>query len=151
MKNNQTKIISPIQISQSQVHSSSNIISSPILNIQRVFKKSSSSIPQNVRLSNYLVEIQDILNSAESMEEAQKDIENTWLDIAKNSFSDNKEVFKNKNSIFKKSYTFLLAYHQKGDLKRKVKWLADYLLSIDFIFLAFSHLITSFNKKNQLE
>jgi hypothetical protein len=36
-----------------------------------------SLYPQNARLSNYLVEIQHIIISAENKEEAQKGIENT--------------------------------------------------------------------------
>lgn len=148
--NNQIKKISPIQISASRLQASSNI-SPSILNIQRTFKKSSSSSTKESGLSSYLLEIKRILNSDENKEVVQKAIENTWLDIAKNSFSDSNDLFKNQKHIFNKTYDFLLAYHQKGDLKRKVKWLADYLLSIDFIFLTFSHIITTFNKKNQTE
>lgn len=122
----------------------------PRLKIERVFKKSSSTV-NNVKLSQYLIEIKNIISSTENKESAQREIEEKWLDIAKNSFGDISDVFKTQNTIFKKAHSFILAYHQKGDLKRKVKWVSDYLIHIEFIFLAFSHLITSFNKKSQTE
>lgn len=74
--NNQIKKISPIQISASRLQASSNI-SPSILNIQRTFKKSSSSSTKESGLSSYLLEIKRILNSDENKEVVQKAIENT--------------------------------------------------------------------------
>jgi hypothetical protein len=121
----------------------------PYYQNKRYFIHTSSKIKYNNTLSTFLTEVKNIINQYKNDPfTAQLTIEKNWLDIASKSIDFKSILYKSQNKILEEAFELLTLYRDKGNLRRTLKSLNDYIVNFDHIIIAFSHLITNFNKRS---
>lgn len=98
------------------------------------------------KISEFLNEIKNIINSYTNKYDAQLQIEENWLDIARKSYPMDSHIFKKQTDIISKAYEYLS--QRLNSRGRRVKLpFKEELNDIKWVALAFSLLLV-FHKKN---
>jgi len=101
----------------------------------------------NIKLSNYLSSIKDILSTHRNDPyNAQMSIEKKWIDVVHEDLDVNKSLYAKQSMILDNAYQLLELFQKNGNLNRLAKSIKNHIVDKKHIYLTFSHILSGYNK-----